>query len=188
MPCAGFGLHRAQIPLNIRMDSFNYFIEQHRQIHQKTPRSFNGKSLVEHIELIDRLMKTHNCLNILDYGCGQASYWPDHWTGIISGYDPAVDRFSQEPDAADLVICVDVMEHIPEPHVDMVIQSVFSLSRKHTFFSIGNFLSKKKLPDGTNRHVTAKNKAWWEEKFVHYQNYTLTFGIENEEGHPSAIK
>ena len=60
------------------MDSLEYHIEQHRQMHRLNKR-FRGHSLVQHIPAIDQLMQEKQCVTLLDYGCGKAAYWPQHW-------------------------------------------------------------------------------------------------------------
>ena len=111
------------------------YIDLHRELHE-SPRRFTGLSLREWIEEIDQLMITHDCKNILDYGCGKARFWPAHWLEKIQGYDPAVENFSEEPRPADMVVCTDVMEHIPESSVDDILKHINSLSNKWIFFVI----------------------------------------------------
>ena len=157
------------------MDEMEYYIDQHRQSHALND-SFNGKSLVPHIAAIDALMRTHGCDTILDYGCGKAQCWPTHWQGRITGYDPAYGPYSARPTGQyDMVICTDVMEHVPQSAVAAVIQDIFAFRVRWAYFSICVRASNKTLPDGTNKHVTIRPRDWWDLRLRPYDRYTVAY-------------
>ena len=140
------------------------WIEQHRLLHQDSPRNFAGKSLRKWIDTINSFAEHHHCETILDYGCGKAQFWPPEWQGRVSGYDPAVDQFSAEPLPADLVICVDVMEHIPLNQVTEVIDRVNSLARRAVFWVVDVKPAKKRFLNGANCHLTQQPPEWWRDR------------------------
>lgn len=155
------------------MDERTYFIEQHRQMH-KIWKRFKGHSLVEHIPQIDQLMEEHGCRTILDYGCGKAQYWPATWN--VTGYDPAYEPYSQKPiDKYDMVICVDVMEHIPESATAQTLEEIFQYSKKWVFLVISTHTSDKRMPDGNSCHVNVKSQQWWQEQLSQYPAHTVIF-------------
>lgn len=155
---------------NKKMNDYEYFIEQHRLVHQKNPSKFNGKSLIEWIPTIDNLIIKYRCDSILDYGCGQATYWPENWRAMgIQGYDPCVERFATEPKPADLVFCVDVLEHIPESATDSVLSRINQLANKIAFVEICFHPANRNLPDGkSNIHVNVQSREWWFERLKPY--------------------
>jgi hypothetical protein len=157
------------------MDDREYFIEQHRLEHARND-SFNGKSLVPHIAAIDGLLHTHRCDSILDYGCGKARFWPTQWQGRITGYDPAYAPYSLRPTGTyDMVICTDVLEHVPASAANQVIRDIFEYRAKWVYLSICTRASGKRLPDGSNKHVTIQPGDWWDLKLQPYDRYTVVY-------------
>lgn len=141
------------------------YIQMHKEMHQQNYNTFAGKSLVKHISIIDRIIKQYECKTFLDYGCGKALYHPKHWK--FDKYDPCYAPFSKKPNNVyDLVICTDVMEHIPEYDVERVIIDLFQYTEKFLFCSICTRAAKKQLPNGQNAHSTIKTQDWWENKFA----------------------
>jgi SAM-dependent methyltransferase len=115
-------------------------------------------------------------LDILDYGCGKAQHHPDSWNSYK--YDPAIPQFSTKPDKNkkfDLVLCVDVLEHIPEESLPEIIKELFEYSNKWVFCTAAVKEAGKTLPNGMNAHATVKPEDWWKELFKPYKNYTLDF-------------
>jgi len=157
------------------MDERDYYIEQHRLEHARNS-TFSGKSLVPHIPAIDRLLQQHACDTILDYGCGKAQCWPAQWQGRITGYDPAYEPYSVRPVGRyDMVICTDVMEHVPVSAVDWVIQDIFDHSGKWVYLSICTRASGKTLPDGSNKHVTIRPSSWWDLRLAAHDRCTVVY-------------
>lgn len=155
------------------MKDMQYYIEQHRRMHRVTKR-FRGHSLIEHIPRIDQLMQEHGCRTILDYGCGKAAYWPEHWQ--VTGYDPAYEPHSRKPQGRfDMVICTDVMEHIPESATAQVLAEIFGYSDRWVYLSICTRDSDKRMPDGTSVHVNVKPQSWWQEQLSRYPRHTAVY-------------
>lgn len=155
------------------------WIQQHRLLHQDSPRNFAGKSVRKWIDAINQFADLHHCETILDYGCGKAQFWPPEWQGRVSGYDPAVDQFSQEPQPADLVICVDVMEHIPHNQVTEVIDRVNSLARRALFWVVDVKPAKKRFLNGVNCHLTQQPAEWWRDR-VHQDRVPYQINFESQ--------
>jgi len=110
-----------------------------------------------------RLCEQYKTQSVLDYGCGKASL-SLHLPFTITSYDPAITKFAEEPEPADVVVCVDVMEHVEEPYVDVVLDHLKQLTRKVMLLHIALIPAKKQLPDGRNAHITLKPVEWWKEK------------------------
>lgn len=141
------------------------------QTYEQRPGAFSGMSLVKHIPDLTNIISGSNICNALDYGCAEAGAWKrfnlkELW-GLehVSYYDPGVERFKKIPEGRyDLVICTDVMEHVPEDCVDEVLSHIESYAKKLVFFSIATRPASKTLADGTNAHATVQRPKWWLEK------------------------
>jgi len=157
-----------------RVNEKEFYIEQHRKMHEVSKR-FRGRSLIQHIPTIKKLMEQHNCSTILDYGCGKATCWPPEWKPVIQGYDPAYQPFSARPNPADMVICTDVMEHIPESAVSEVLDDIFKLAQTWAYLNICTRDSDKKLPNGKSVHLTVRPPVWWDERLSKYSNFTVQY-------------
>ena len=111
--------------------------------------------------LIDRLQPR----SLLDYGCGsqrsllKAVKLPA--TVLYEGYDPAIPEYSEAPLPAELVVCIDVLEHIEPDLLDNVLDHLATLCDPFGLFSIHTDPADKTLPDGRNAHLTQEPQAWW---------------------------
>jgi len=157
------------------MDERAYYIQQHRLMHRVTKR-FRGHSLVPHIDAINGLLVEQQCVTLLDYGCGKAAYWPPAWS--VTGYDPAYEPMSQRPTGRyDLVLCIDVMEHIPESATTSTLREIFDLSEQWVYLSISTRTSDKHLPAGGSVHVNVKPQSWWQAQLAPYSRYTAVYTV-----------
>lgn len=138
---------------------------QYEQMHQAG--HFGGRALADMKDHISKLIRDTASNIILDYGSGKGeAYLVDHihrdWGVEVTCYDPAVPGFKTRPKQKfDGVICNDVMEHIPEDHVPMILRDVLGYATKFAFFQICTRKAKKNLPDGRNCHLTVRDFAWW---------------------------
>lgn len=158
-------------------------LEQHNEFYKelhKKPK-FNGYSLFKYIPEISQLINNSNIKSLLDFGCGKAQCWFDFRLDKLFKldrlglYDPGVEKFSNFPAIKyDMVICIDVLEHIPEHLLDEVLEQIFSKAEKVVFLSISTRPANKKLPSGDNAHATIKPKQWWLDKLKKYDTLTIT--------------
>lgn len=98
--------------------------------------------------------------DILDYGCGKstlAKYLPYK----IKQYDPAIEKYSESPDPADIVVCTDVLEHIEPEHLENVLADLKRVTKRVGFFVIATRPAKKTLSDGRNAHLIIESERWW---------------------------
>ncbi len=126
---------------------------------------------MEYVFDIGQLIKFSNITTAIDYGCGKARAWKQYnlkqfWRlQDVQLYDPGVAEYALKPHTArDLVICTDVMEHIPEHLVDEVLADIFRLANKAVFLNISTRPASKRLVDGSNAHATVRPAAWWQAK------------------------
>jgi len=160
-------------------EMYNIYLEQAKMLH-KHAKVWKGHMLKRYLPQIEEVIKEHNIdtNSILDYGCGKSLYHPKGWNA--TRYDPAVPHFEVKPEKGkkfDLVICTDVLEHIPETSLPTIIDELFSYSSKYVFATAATKPAGKVLPNGMNAHATVKPKEWWMELFGKYDSnkYTLDF-------------
>lgn len=116
-------------------------------------------------EIVNRLKIGH----VLDYGCGSM-------TNLIKtikeknliqkeityqAYDPGVEKFAGDPVPAELVCCIDVLEHIEPECLDDVLDHLEELTDTLAFLTIHTGPASKTLSDGRNAHLIQQPLEWW---------------------------
>lgn len=112
-------------------------------------------------------------LKVLDYGCGQSKLYEqiEVLGPKVTRYDPAIPELANKPQGEfDLVLNIDVMEHLPEDEIDEFIDELKHYS-KNAIFVIDTIPAKTLLPDGQNAHLTVKPPEWWRERLRRHFNY-----------------
>lgn len=145
-------------------------INLYKEIHLGMPQY--GASGARYLSEILLCISFLHPKSILDYGCGKGilcdlikQRFPDIQ---IYGYDPAIPGKDVLPIlSADLIICTDVLEHIPEAELPAVIQEI-SLISKNCFFALDHALAGAILSNGENAHCTIKPVHWYERLFSKY--------------------
>lgn len=147
----------------------------YRQMAETETGNFLGLSILNHAKEIGRLIKDIDAKTVLDYGCGRAEAYRSphkihHQWGLkrsqVTLYDPAFHHAPPPVGQFDLVVCSDVLEHIPEEEVDAFIARIFGHARKAVWASVCCRPAKKVFPGTeTNLHVTIKPYEWWSAKF-----------------------
>lgn len=142
-------------------------IDLYREYH-KNPAVYPGNSLYDHIADIGKMVAEVDAYSVLDYGCGKGTQYANdkmHRAWKITKlalYDPAVPKFEKRPEGKfDLVVCTDVLEHVPEDEIPGVLEDIDSYAAKAVFFSICTRKAWAVLPNGENAHCTIKSKGWW---------------------------
>jgi hypothetical protein len=144
--------------------------------------TFEGKSLVPHMQMIGAAVANLKLRTLLDYGCGKAMAYekaertlPDGrklrglkniWgVDSIAFYDPGYAPYQKIPKGKfDGVVCTDVLEHCPEEDIDWIVGELFGYANKFVFCTVACYPAKKKLPSGENAHITIKKPGWWIDK------------------------
>lgn len=116
---------------------------------------------------VRELIELHNIKSVLDYGCGKGLL-KKALGDIVNEYDPAIAGKDGKPEQADLVVCLDVLEHIEPEKLGSVLEHIRSLSRKITLVNISTIEAVKFLPDGRNAHLIIEDAEWWRTKLGIY--------------------
>jgi 2-polyprenyl-3-methyl-5-hydroxy-6-metoxy-1,4-benzoquinol methylase len=157
--------------------------ERYKQLHKEL--KFKGYSLKKWIPTIAQITSNANINSILDFGCGEARCWSDFNLKELFDikkydlYDPGREEYSVLPDKKyDMVICIDVLEHIPENLLDTVLEQIITRTNKVFFCTISTRLASKILSNGQNAHATVKPRAWWIEKLGKYKDKLIIYYFE----------
>lgn len=112
-------------------------------------------------EVVDQLEINH----LLDYGCGSMTNLIKHMKCkrkfTYQAYDPAVEKFAADPLPAEMVACIDVLEHIEPEFLENVLDHLETLTEAVGFFSVHTGPAVKTLTDGRNAHLIQQPMEWW---------------------------
>lgn len=140
--------------------------EQQKHLHATTEY---GVASAQYAPQVARLIETHKVDTLLDYGAGSRltliktigenrlcqrkfQYIP---------YEPAVAEYADTPEPAEMVVCLDVLEHIEPECLDEVLDDLKRVTLRLGFFSISCQPAKKILLDGRNAHLIQEPPQWW---------------------------
>lgn len=138
----------------------DYIASEYRRLH--AANKFGGGCLKKYLPEIRDLIKQHDCKTILDYGCGKAAHHGRKGLGEVTLYDPYYEPYSKKPTGVfDVVICTDVMEHIPVDQVPQTIINLINYTEKVLFLAICTKPAIKTFGNGENVHLTVQPPEWW---------------------------
>jgi predicted O-methyltransferase YrrM len=141
--------------------SYAYIVGQ-RAMHEAYPSY--GRTAAKWGARARSLVERYRPATILDYGCGKGALKAqlNGFEGRLEEYDPGIEGKGAPPAPADLVFCIDVLEHIEPEHLRAVLNHIRSLTRQAVFFTIATREARKCLPDGRNTHLILKSAGEWE--------------------------
>jgi hypothetical protein len=145
--------------------SEEYRVEQ-QKLHE-SPKY--GVASLSFAPVVRSLLRLGNCTSLSDYGAGKRNLAKA--LGLKDGgkvryqpYDPAFPEYGA-PMPADLVTCIDVLEHIEPQALDAVLAEIASISPKLAFLTVHTGPAKKVLTDGRNAHLIQESTSWWLGRF-----------------------
>jgi hypothetical protein len=138
------------------------YLQTQKELHQNP--NYGSASLFL-APVVKKILQDSNLISISDYGAGKKNlekklielglknfeYYP---------YDPAFPEYGL-PQKADIVCCIDVLEHVEEAYLLNVLDELKRLTIKLGFFAIATTPAKKFLKDGRNAHLIQKPASWW---------------------------
>jgi len=145
------------------------YLKQQKQLHQNPNY---GVASIEYAPLVIQLADAIGAESISDYGAGKCNlqkkmkelgrfnfqYYP---------YDPAFPEYG-DPREADLVCCIDVLEHVESPYLKAVLQDLRRITVKVGLFTIHTGPAVKHLSDGRNAHLIQEPASWWLPRLCEY--------------------
>ncbi|MFN3584012.1 hypothetical protein [Phenylobacterium sp.] len=140
--------------------------EDYRHLQQALHKSSNyGTASLQYGAEVRRLLLEDAARSLSDYGAGRQnlrralSVFPDLSVDYYP-YDPAFPEYGP-PRPADLVCCIDVLEHIEPDFLDNVLDELKAITVRRGFFTIHTGPAVKHLADGRNAHLIQKPSSWW---------------------------
>lgn len=137
------------------------YLEQQKKLHENANY---GVASIQYAPLVSEICNKLEVQHLLDWGCGKGRLFQnikvDHKMKL-QAYDPAVERFSTSPVPAEMVTCIDVLEHIEPELLDDTLDELASLTEAVAFLTIHTGPAVKVLSDGRNAHLTQQPMEWW---------------------------
>lgn len=130
-----------------------------------------GSTSARIAEDIKEIIEKHNIKSVLDYGCGKGLL-KQALGDIVREYDPGIPGKDAEPEPAELVVCIDVLEHIEPDKLQHVLEHIRQLTLRTAFVTVATRPANKTLPDGRNAHLIIEDSEWW------YQKLSVCFEIK----------
>lgn len=131
-----------------------------------------GMASLSFAPIVAKVIRELQVRTISDYGAGKqnllsglaeqgiepAAYYP---------YDPVFPEYGPAR-SADLVCCIDVLEHVEPDLLDNVLSDLARITTEFGFFSIHMGPANKTLADGRNAHLIQQPSSWWLPKLVRH--------------------
>lgn len=137
------------------------YVALNRQLHRDNlAYGVGGGKYAKRVLEIAASIGSHS---ILDYGAGKG-YLAKEIPFPIWEYDPAISGKEHSPRPADIVVCLDVLEHIEPDKLLVVLQDLARCTKRLGYFVIHTGPSSKFLADGRNAHLIQEPKHWWRKR------------------------
>lgn len=139
------------------------------ELHKSDPHF--GVSALRLASVVVGIARKAGARTVLDYGCGKGLLKKELKRKApelrVLEYDPAIPGKRELPkQLADIVVSIDVLEHIEPDYLDGVLESIRSRAKLLVFLSIDTELAMKMLGDGRNAHLIVESQDWWETKLA----------------------
>lgn len=136
--------------------------EEQERLHAK---GNYGTASIQYAPMVSQIIDRMQISHLLDYGSGAMCNLGKHLKIDhklqYQAYDPCVPRFAGAPVPAQMVACIDVLEHIEPDHLEGVLDDLARLTEGVAFLSIHTGPAVKVLSDGRNAHLIQEPMMWW---------------------------
>jgi hypothetical protein len=124
-----------------------------------------GTASIKYAPLVTQIVNKLEITHLLDYGAGHNMNLGKHIKPghklKYQAYDPAVPELAGDPIPAQMVACIDVLEHIEPDLLDNVLDHIASLTEAVALLTVHCGPATKVLPDGRNAHIIQEPPSWW---------------------------
>jgi hypothetical protein len=128
-----------------------------------------GTVSVQYAPMVSQIIERMGVTHLLDYGCGSqrnlAKNLKIPHKITYQAYDPGVPEFSTPPVPAQMVACIDVLEHIEPDCLEAVLDDLKRVTEGILFTTVCSLPAFKTLSDGRNAHLIQEPMSWWLPKF-----------------------
>jgi hypothetical protein len=139
--------------------------DDYRQQQEKLHENENyGVASVQYAPIVSEIVNTLEVQHLLDYGAGKCRLFQNlkaKHAMKLQAYDPGVPKLASPPVPAEMVACIDVLEHIEPELLDNVLDDLARLTEAVCFLTVHTGPAVKVLPDGRNAHLTQQPLEWW---------------------------
>lgn len=137
-----------------------------RQLHETNDSYGAGHQTKQWYPLIAEFSRIMNASSILDYGSGKSRMGQALSQLMVIPYDPSVPGIDEPPEPHDVVVCLDVLEHIEPELLDNVLDDLRRCTIKGVFLTVNMMPAGKVLADGRNAHLIQQPIEWWLPKLM----------------------
>jgi len=142
--------------------------DQQSQMHADLANPY-GVASAQYAPMVAKIINSNSVNELLDYGAGSrlTLIKTIAENRLVSrkfdyrAYEPAVEMYAKPPEPAEMVACIDVLEHIEPECLDDVLDDLKRLTNKIGFFTVSTGPANKTLPDGRNAHLIQEPAEWW---------------------------
>jgi hypothetical protein len=151
-----------QVPTGMTATISAHYLRLQQELHRNPGY---GTASFSYAPLVKEVMGVGHFRSLSDYGAGKKNLWTAlNQLGLTDvdyfPYDPVFPEYGR-PKSADLVCCIDVLEHIEPELLDNVLNDLESITSNVGLFTIHTGPAVKTLPDGRNAHLIQEPSAWW---------------------------
>ena len=142
---------------------------------------------------LKRMNELGICSSVLDYGTGKGALVRRLRAELpsavrVDGYDPAMQEFSSKPsEPTDILLCLDVLEHIEMSSIDAVLRDIHALTKHFCYLVIDLQPAVKKLADGRNAHILLAPPEWWIGRVAQLFACQASFPVMHNAGEPQKL-
>lgn len=127
-----------------------------------------GTASIQFAPQVAKIINAHDIRDLLDYGAGKMNLMKtisdkrlvEH-AFKYTPYEPANPKYSETPKPAQMVACIDVLEHVEPDLIDNVLDDLQRVTMQIGFFTIHCGPAAKTLSDGRNAHLIQEPPEWW---------------------------
>jgi len=163
-------------PEYIKLSKDYKFIHKTGTANKAPKDTYNGRSTIHFAEVLKKIIDKNNCKTLLDYGSGKGDRYDNKSFSNEKEYPPLKDFWNIKPtlfdpgvpypkpkksNIFDIVVSIDVLEHIPQQDLSWVIDEIFEYSKNIVFINVACYPAIATLPNSKNAHVSLFHPWWW---------------------------